>query len=801
MTSEGTGLGFNEEEDLSFSEALKKGVAQVFAQQRAHKDVQVAPIKCPAPGSSLYGKWQSLSLDEERLTHESDINVSDSRIVRFVDQPGNEDDIKLWTCLLDFCSRRMGRDGVLMIWQSVFKRRNLHQVDGPLPQAFWKTVLNAALSSDAFLREVVIYAEWLDHAHNVQWPELYSTVMSYMLEGGEKSKVLRWNITLTPSFGPTKAEFLELMKTFITNPDRKVQTSLQLLYTYSVHRDMYDILIPYLYNEGHASLAMEWRKVFSRVNDNPTSVAARSFLRYLGAYYHPNIRFTDEELTVAGLVSSGLQNKVPKSEPPETAITGQNLRYLINRAHGETFGIKEKAYNDNIGAKWFASSWVSLDFAINVIYTMGIQQIGPLSLQSIALREGTAQGVLHRIEQLRQLKIDLPESTYVQAIQHYAAVGDDEALQELLHSDIHPDIFNNDMAQHELLSSCLQVNDWKTYRLILRTRLAVLSDSIATASNHILEFFVLQGHGSMSLKVMQEMSSREMELTPTTSHLLSSFIIKNLSPHCTSEEPRRLVDLQISLCRQLAATRFPPAVEVWQTLLYRLGREQRLADLERLSLDIFRLFNDYTTSDQPMWISHMADIPQILRTESPYQYFQKLPRDLPLRHAKHPLRLIFDQNLQNSIIRWGFMYTNYGPDAEATAAATLSSFGNSNEDSLSPVSFHFARGIRLLAMLRDRGLFIIETTVRKQTNLRLLDMYRGGGKASYEWVGGKTTFREIRRRNRLTLAEAKKLCDGAWGTEKVTPSLVELEQSIENAERDDKVRGLVKRLGDMEERY
>lgn len=807
----------SEDQDLSFSEALKQGIAQSLSRERtiSRTETEQPPVDYPPPGSAIYGKWQTLSLDQERLYFEADINVSNPRLVRQVDQPGNETDFELWSCLLEFAHRRMGRDGVIMIWQSVYKRRNLYQVEGTLPQAFWRTILNTAVSSDGFLREVVTYAEWLYKTHDAQWPGLYSTVVSYMLRNGDRIDIVRWHVTLTPSFGPNEAEFVDLMKTFITDWRPRVQLALQTLYRYSAHRNLYDFFIPYLYNEGYAKLAMRWRKVFGFVNDNPRSLAARPFLRYVGAYY-PRTKLTQDEAHVAALVIN--KNKEPSFEPPRPAIRGQNLSYLINRVHGETFGIQEKPYNDKLGAKWFASSWVPLDFAINVIHTMGIQAIGPLSLQSIALREGSAQRVLQRLDQLRQLNIRLPHSNYVKAIQHHAAAGNDKDLQELIHCDIHPDIFDDEVAQHELLSGCLRVGDWKTYRLVLKTNLAVLSGSVATSNDSVLELCVRQGNDEMVLKVLKEMSSHKLEPRPMTSHVLSSFILRNLSPFvtATSKFPlrttpfsRRRVDVQISLCRQLAATRFPPAVEVWQTLLLRIGREQRLLELERLSLYILQLFSDYATSDEPMWIAHMADIPHHLRFESPYPNFQRIPRDLPLVHDKHPLRQIFDPYLQNSIVRWGFTYNRYDSGTEAAAAAVLASSVAKDEsqvdnsapsskptpnDLYTPADFHFARGIRLLAMLRDRGLYVQGNKVRSQVTRRLVELYRGEGRTDYEWVGGRRTLSTRRRLNRLSLAEAKRLCDAAWGIGEIVPSLFELNQIIELAERADALERMKKRI-------
>lgn len=798
------------DEDLSFSEALKVAVFQSLSRPRSSTRAETPLVDLPPAESTLYGKWESLALDEERLLYESDMNASDSDPVRLVDQPGNEDDIELWFCLLDFAHRRKGREGVLMIWQAVFKRRNLYQTAGSLPLAFWQTILAATVSSDA-LEQVLIYAKWLYETHGVRWPQLYTDVMTYMLENGHTRDVVRWHTALRPSFGPDKVEIVDLMKKFIMRREPLVQSRVQVLYKHSLYRGLYDIFIPLLYNEGHAKLAMNWRKVFQVVNDAPVSLAARPFLRFISAY-HPNIELTEDELKVAGLVSNEAEDEDSTVKSPDPAINGQNLGYLINRVHGETFGIQEKPYNDKLGAKWFASSWVSLDSAINVIYTMGIQGIGPLSLQSIALRENSAEGVLHRINQLRQLKINLPVSNYVRAIHLYAAVRDNEALQELLRSDIHPDVFDDEVAQQRLLRDCVRMSDWKTYRLILKLHLVLLSGSKGASSDLVLEHFIRHGDAGMALQILQEMSSHKVDIAPRTSHIFSSFIVQNLSPHVETkihetrqqfDKAKQQLNVHISICRQLARSRFPPAVEVWQRLLYRLGREHRLIELERISLEILRLFTTSSTSEEPMWISHIADVPQSLRGESPYVNFQQLPRDLPIGHSTHPLTQIFDQRLQNSIVRWGFSYARYDRQAEAAATALVDSSvakydGSGSTASTEPTmidastlaDFHFARGIRLLAILRAHGFSTSVPTIRKQVVMRLVDLYRGNGRLEYKWVGGTKDLSERRHRNRMSIEEAKRLCDVAWESGEIVPSLLELRRSIEKAELKDRAAHL-----------
>lgn len=781
-----------DKEDLTFTEALKMGALEMLYKHRKRQKPQDIYVKYPALGDSLYGKWQFLSLDEDTMRRESDIKASDGANLRLIDQPGNENDIQLWGCLLEFCHRRMGYEGVAMLWQSVLKKKTLHQVDGPLAQAFWGRILSAAVTNDAFLREVVDYAKWLYEEHNVQWPKLYTTVMRYMLPNGGADQVLQWHVTLASLYPVNEVDFAAVIKEHITIPNDKIQKSLRLLYKTGRHHTMYDLMIPYLYSQGHEFLARHWRRIFLLVNDGPKSSAARPFIRYLIAYYSGNTKFTNEEMAIA--------NPAPKpsagatdgfgSGSSKAAITGHNLSYLVNRVHGETFGINEKPYNDQLGAKWLASTWVSLDFAISVLYTMGVQEIGPLSLRAIAWRERLAQPLLSRFNQLTQLKIGITESSYARALRHHATVGDDEALKELVRSDIHPDIFDNKEAQHEVLADCLRVGEWTTYRLILKTMMAVSSDYMSIKSNQVLQSCLRQGNATMALRIMRELRAQKIGLTSAASHAVSSYVAQNLSPHRGTPGGRQQVDLYRSLCHELAYTRFPPAVQSWRALLFRLGREGRLDDLERVSLQVLGMFTSHRKSDRPMWACHKLDVPDILRIESPYEEFQELPRDLGLRRENHPLRLIFDGGMQNAIVRWGFHYTRYGAHGDATATAILNDTTAYHQTHDAPPShYYFARGIRLLAMLRDQGLFYFERTIRKQVTLRLAELYRGGGRADYEWVGGNRRKTDRRRRNRLTLAEAKQLCDKAWGREGgVTPGLLELEATLWAVEAEDEVR-------------
>lgn len=762
-------------------------------------------VNYPAFGDAAYGKWQNLALDEEAMRQQVEMRSPGGASPRLIDQPGNGNDMQLWACLMEFCSRRMGYEGVVMLWQSVLQKKTLHQVDGPLAQAFWARILRAAVKNDSFLHEVIEYARWLYQAHGVRWPNLYSTVMRHMLSHGAGDQVLQWHVTLASLYPVDEAEFSRVMQENITVTNEGIQESLRLLYQTGTHRTMYDLVVPHLYSSGYEMLARQWRKVFLLVNDRPKSLAARPFLRYLLAYYSDKTTFTDEEMAVAGVADT------PDGLAP---ISGHNLRYMVNRVHGETFGIEEKPYNDELGAKWLASTWVSLDFAIALLHALGVQEIGSSSVRAIAWRERLAQPLASRFHQLARWGIRVAESTYTQAMRHHADVGDDAALEELVSCDIHPDVFDSEEAHRRVLTDCLRVGEWTTYRLILKTIMAVYSDRLRAQSNQVLESVLRQGDGDLALRIMRELKARGIGVTPGASYRVSSFVAHNLSPHRGPPEERQHVDLCRALCRELSSTRFPPAVQAWRTVLLRLGREARLEDIDRLSREIIGMYTRYRDSSRPMWACPSVDVPAPMRDDpkspqSPHEghegheagTFQELPRDLGLRRPNHPLRLIFDSRMQSAIVRWGFQYTRHGILGEARATGVLNNETTAQQQHrlthrANPSLYYFARGVRLLAMLRDRGLFYYGDAIRKQVRRRLVDLFRGEGRVDYEWVGGTKWTRQRRRKNRLTLDEAKQLCDKAWGAGAegggggITPSMLELERAISAAEVNDQVNSI-----------
>ncbi|KAI1079279.1 hypothetical protein F5B20DRAFT_544264 [Whalleya microplaca] len=702
----------------------------------------LAQYQQPNSGASLiqetkfFGRWRALLTDPARLAVETDFDrrgpAKSWRSQLLVDKLQHRGDLALWSCLLDYQQRINGEVGVQRVWKGLWGRKSLYDVASPLAPMFWQSIVEAALRSNdnKFLESVWIYSEWMNEMHGVKWPQLYSTIMTYFLQTRQYQRVFQWQLRLTPNFYPGAIEFARLIKLFAHDTDPYRFAALQALYIANPDHQLYDTLVPYLYNLGVSQLAARWRRTCVRHDDFPlASVPVRPFLRFLQAYFPSDLLAPEETAALSG-----------NWESSESTDQLKVSREFINRVHGETFGISEKNYNDKLGAKWFASSWVTLDMAISTISTLGIDQIGPLSLQSIALREGTSDGVLKRIAQLQDQGISVLDSNYYQLVLYFAKMEDDELLLDLLHCDLHPDVFDDVELQTQLISSAVKSADWRTHRLLLATTIYAIKKSARQTANALMRAYVLQRNQQALLALLDDMKSMRIEID----HDQTSFIYE-----CLAAEPKSTyisldaLNFYLHVFRKLVSMEVPVPLYCWRKFLFAFARQERLDDLEKVWLETVEIFTSFQSSRPGFVPLHLEDLPQSMKT--PLSGVENLigvyiPLDLPRRNPLHPLRQIFDKKLLGTVVRYAFQ----------------SSFA------VQGTSFQIGRVIRLFRILRDRGLDINPNQLTSMVMLRLITLYGPG-------YPTKTHLQRVRAYNTLTLTEMKTLIDEAWGEEFLPP--------------------------------
>ncbi|KAK8035300.1 hypothetical protein PG993_010295 [Apiospora rasikravindrae] len=714
--------------------------------------------------SASFGKWQWLSLKPGRLAIESDFSRTGParkwHLPLQVDNLENQNDFGLWYCLLDYLQRHHGDEGVHRLWKGMWGRKALYSTNETSSLVFWQTILETALRYDneQFLENILVYAEWMKEIHNNEWPNLYMGILSHYLRSHQHSKALRWHLRLTPNFHPSSSEFTGLIKQFCTDKALNESGTLPRLYTISHERHVYDAVVPYLYALGSSRLARLWHKTCMNAGDGPTLYApAKPFLRYFAGYYPENRQhWSEKELAVMDTLDqqSSSQQNADETENVESEQL-EVSREFMNRVHGSTFGFTSKSYNDRLGARWFASSWVSLDTAISVVSALGIQQIGPLSLQSIALRDPSPEGVLKRIGHLRDLGILLPETNYVKSIQYLAKIHDDELLLDLLQCDLHPDVFDDMELHSKLMDSSRASGDLRTYNLLLATRLATYASSSQASANTMLAVSLdIEDHWNI-IRVLGDMYHWRISVEPEHVGKLFELMKANAPMHPSKGVKQHIPsDFKIlpspddvRFCQALLWTLrrmdVPIPARINKQLVISVGRQGKM----QLLLPIMRdLINYYTKRHgaRPGFIPvAVCDLPKAMTR--PLSGVPKLlgvyiPIDTPAERPNHPLSQIFTPRVVASLIRWSFRKI---PDGNVKAPLL-----QLQKKRLSR-GFEFVRVIAVLRTLKD--------PLKKSTN-------------------------SVRRRNRLSLIQVKRMCDDAWGDngeQTLLPGLEELQREIQ----------------------
>ncbi|KXJ92776.1 hypothetical protein Micbo1qcDRAFT_160592 [Microdochium bolleyi] len=708
-----------------------------------------------------YGKWQALLYDSARLAVESDFSRKHRVRKCLVDKPENHGDLALWSCLLDYQKRVNGDAGVDKIWKAVWSRKALYKTDGPLATSFWQTILDTALRSNdsRSLQNIYIYGEWMKHMHGTEWPSLYTTVIRHFLATHQHKKVVQWHVRLFPNFDPGASEFLSILRQFSHDSEVSQTSTLEALYTMSPYRPMYDSMVPYLYNHGMSQLATRWRNLFVAHNDLPLQLAAsRPFLRFLKGYF-PEQRLSEEEHShISG--SSHVSEEDPRLS-----------RELVNRVHGHTFGITVKNYNDNLGSRWFATSWVSLDTAIATVAALGIEKIGPLSLQAVAVREGNPEGLLSRIEQLRANGIEMPDGNFPKLLVYFAERQLGEMYTTLLRSDFHPDVWDDLPLQKRLIESESTTLDVRTYKLLLSANHYILQQSAKKTANALVKVHFQSRDWQGLLAVLGDMEAMRIGLDRSRAkeffHSLLADIPRDAEVH--SRKLVETIDSYLAVCKQLARMETPIPTRCWTRFMRYFGRTGRLNDLEELTISLVDAYVN-PKSARPGFIPiHMDDLPLSMRDA--FRTVKDIvgvyvPKDLPTDNPMHPLRQILSPKMVSNMVRWTFSTTmSHYPASTPRLQRGAPGFSR----------LHCARIVKHLRLLKNRGLCLDTRHLARRVIVRLSYLY-GPGAA----VNRRTE--RARAMNIVPLAAMKELIDDAWGNE-LLPPLPELRAQIARLSR------------------
>lgn len=661
----------------------------------------------------VHGKraWNEDLFTAEQLEFESGLGEQlPTNTRRLVDHPNLKDHTSLWLCLLQFQQRRYGVNGVKTIWEAMTRRKPQIAV-GLEADKLWRAFINMGLEDRSALLMVAEYSDRMLTITGKKWPKLYTAILQHFVMGGEKKDVAWWHERLIELHPPSSSHFSRLMSNAIHNNGDA--DTIECLYELNGFRTLYTTIVPALLDRGDFQSALRWHFFLLRHKDLPPSAKVVEPLLHHFAVYD---RRTARRITQS-LVASGVKFDYAVDEHlrDNTKIS----REMMNLLHGETIKVGPKAYNDRLGARWFATKWISLDVSIGAVHALGVTTIGPLSLQAIAMRELEAPNIQARLRQLTDCGIAVVDCAYSKALMSFARSRDMENLHMLLDSDLHPDSYEDWDLQETLMSSFAKSGDWAKYQMLLAVRTASTGDSQKEYLNISLRQCALQGEISQLLHTLFIMRNKGIAVTSKTIQVIvqSTLRPRSRGRHPMSHFQQDVDDLNlvISILLKITTSNCFVPLFTWREIIRRLGKLGRLDDLHRLCLWLAQ------------WYKPNSDLRQKTYDLTMPTFSDKfmVPSQVPTSHPLHPLRVLFPDSLQKAMIEWGFIHTTGAMQStlKDQPVRSLSRQDTSNHGA------HYTWGIRLLHELHKQGVAINTIQVRRAIYHRLEVLY-GPGRSS-----------------------------------------------------------------------
>jgi hypothetical protein len=656
--------------------------------------------------SKAKGQWDENLFSHEQLDFESNLDTipAGSR-VRLLDQDGYRNDWKLWACLLEYRKRIHGTSGVITFWNAIH-RRNLHlPTKGFLAERFWQEFLAAGFQDHVLLEELCGYADKMFDETGGHWSGLSRFVVQHFLVNGQSRDAIRWHHRLFERHPMGANQFAEMCRQVVFKGGD--METLRSIYTQNKHRNTYSRIIPLLCQREDFKSALNWHFFLLKNGDLPSSSKmVEPMVHFLAIYDRQNALKVTKSLVDAGVsfapsISNELQDNTKIS------------REMMNLVHGKTFNVSVKKYNDSLGARWFATRWVSLDSAINAVHALGVQEIGPLSLQAIARRDPDTKAVVLRLNQLRDLGISIGNSLFSRALEHFSKNRRYDLLESLLNSDQHPEALEDSELQESLLASYARAKDWTQYRRTLAIRSLASKSPDIERSNVILRWHVTRGSRTAVTEMLANMQTAG---TPVTTKSIAHIIRHTLRPRNRGKRPMFIremthaepgpdndLDMVIAILKRIMRSgSFVPILH-WREILRRLGKIGRFDNLHNLCVELAAWYGPVAPSS----------------TWPPRRF--RVPAQVPTSHHLHPLRMLFDVSLQKAIVEWGFIHNlkRRTIPLEDIRQGVIS-FTRTND---LPV---VTSGITILKQLNQHGVYIDGPGVRSAIFNRLITYYGPG---------------------------------------------------------------------------
>ncbi|KAF2677412.1 hypothetical protein K458DRAFT_423909 [Lentithecium fluviatile CBS 122367] len=636
-----------------------------------------------------------------------------------------QDQVVQWAQELMLQERLHRLNGIRDVWDAN-NTLSLPTEDTPDAEFLWGTFLK---HSDLVL-PVISHAAYMQRKTGAVYPHLYELCMGHWLVKEKYVEdALEYHRVIKRKLKPQKLPLRQLARRLAMQhcPPRAYEVFMHI-YIHSNEKDVYDEVIPAFLARGRVALAMEWHALCLSRGDLPSpKVASNPWIQKLPG--SP----TDLSPAEAEVVAAVARAKSAKSE-----MNHQLLRRLQGR------DIAPVRFDDATCARMFATRAFPPDTVIKGIAMIGVNEIGPLAVRTMAARAEQAE--LPRLfEELKTAGIALQGCVFSLALEKFAMEKNWSLVRSMLDSDQHPDVYGDRKLQRRLLDFYLQEQDWAQAHRTLAILSLFHNDSSTAAWNILLQARIKDFDPLDPLHVLQTLETMGVHGVLLNSESIAA-IMALLRPRQRGHKPGRSTrggfdDLRFVMraytyILERGIGRIHPCS--WWEVIRRFGMLGRLRELRRL---LFWLLCWYaprngTKFDRLPKPASLDAATEKLRAAYPYpqaystSYFFFSPYISRVGSIHHPVRQLFPPSLQQGIVVWGFR-AGLLPNASLEqsmlppALAKLHYRARLLRKGILQ-RLEWSSGLRMLVKLRDMGVDVHRHTVTKALQMMLITLFGRG---------------------------------------------------------------------------
>ncbi|KAK6433515.1 hypothetical protein LTR95_010305 [Oleoguttula sp. CCFEE 5521] len=681
--------------------------------------------------------------------HQCSVESRELKGQLLIDHPGNAENWPAWFRILQFRQRLHGQRGVMAVYHGMRLRDVDLPVQGAEADVLWNSIVDAGISIERAdkphgdLRSIYRHMSVLRVAHGKVLPDLYIRVIGRLLRTAssthddDQSVVLKWHHRLVRDnwYGP--GDVRRLVAEALQSASKKTAFhAFEVVYEAAAEYDCYDHCMPIVFEHGEQADVEAWHGLFVRHDDLPSAgYAAESVVAQLSGY-------VEDDTGNTSVLNRGLRERPALATPASP-------RTMLNSLLGEVHGITPKLISDSFCAKLFATSAFSIDFVIRTLTILGIEALGPLALRELAMRIKLTDDVDARLTQIKAAGLQLTDCMYTRLLRKVVNDHSEELYQALVHSDQHPENYDDAHIQKALLDKFLEVGDGLQVQLTLLCLQQADVNLDHSVWNGILQHCAKQGNWDGVTKAFQHIQSERMPLSVRSINFMRKYVLpvrtRGKQPDRSSgivgnERVTRDFVLKASIYAAEHGQHVPPFI--WTELLKRYGMEY---DMDGVETIITWLVEHYREDPKPT-------------TRPPKT------RGSARLSKEDVLSAILTDNMLRAIVMWGIRDAGQRDLLHESNSdekgLLMSALNDANIKGDPPV---WARGLKLLKMLKEQGVEVRTRVVREALRQQLWVMF--GPSASM--IPANTL---IMKRNKLSLAHYVIHAQRIWRTGQIHSS-------------------------------